>query len=665
MRIVRIAVAFIIVLPILTAAQQPADTSKPNPDSAKTDSLVPADTSFDSGLSGAEQRFADMQKRRQDFKDSEKALPRFSFYDSLLVYLATERFNRKDQIDRSFFHDAGDYFKSEPEFFVLGYQDAPMRKTVQPFGLTGDRLNIVAGGIPFTPFEHIVEPDGMTDLNDLPTALDGPVYIIPGPAGQLFGGHSSAATLITEPATADSNKPESHFIADRGYFGYAFVRGSYARAFTDGKRIDLSASSRKSDGVVYGRNDEQGHYTLNAELPLNKKFGVRTFGTLYDRNAALSIRGDAGGALLYRERFDRSFEFAFNVSDSAYTNLTELGYRHLRQGSYLDYTYRARFNNTGNGFFLSHERLSGQRAFKVKADGFFTDYDNGYEEFRRFNSSFTISTIALRKIHQLAAQVRLNYSDQFNMLPSASIVYQSEYQKYFMQLALGVSTHEPSLHQLNLSFQQKALYGTSGQEYSESGNPDLKKETELIGSVTIEPGTIDNNISINITGGKIIDAIEWSSELITGATDIRHFMPVNDDITFWTVSVKPSLRIADNVRLKTGGAYFNYDYDSLGERPYQPEYNLFSGLELHYYWAQRLVHLYAYGEVVYVGPYDGYDKTGLGKEIITNAKLSLGLKNFRFYFVFENNFDRVYESREELRKAGRFFFYGLQWHFFD
>ena len=239
------------------------------------------------------------------------------------------------------------------------------------------------------------------------------------------------------------------------------------------------------------------------------------------------------------------------------------------------------------------------------------------------------------------------------------------FDKLFIQMSIGYAQREPSQNHLYLPFQQKTLYGTNNLEYSESGNPNLKKESQIIGGLTVEPGTADNNISFIITGGKISDAIEWSSNKSSGAVSIRHFSSVNDDISFVTASARPSLRISDFLQFSAGAAWHKYEYDSLGERPYQPEYNFFTGLELHHYWKDRLVHLYAYGELVYTGPYAGYDKQGLGKELVANAKLSLGLKDFRFHFVFQNTFDNVYEARESMTIPGRFFYYGLTWNFFD
>ena len=664
----KLTFTLLLLCPALPLAQTPAptDTAKaksPNDSTILQDTLNPSWPGPDD-LSGADKRSTDIHKRLKEFQESEKPPARFSFYDSLLTYLVSERFNQRSQIMQSFFHDAGDYFKFDPGFFVVDYQSTPMRKTVQPFGLTGDRLNVISNGIPFTPFEHVVEPDGMIDLNDVPTALDGPVFIIPGPMGQLFGGGSSLATLLTVAAIADSNQPASSFMADKGFFGYAFVRGRYTRQFSNGRKIELSASSRKSDGLELGRDDEQLHYTAAIFFPIQAKFGFKLDAKMYDREGALAVRPDSGGVLLRRDRFDRSLCASFELQNDQRSARNEIGYRHLRQGSNLDNIYRGTFNNTVNGLFLTHEQMLGSKIIKAEVAVDFTEYDNS-KLFNRFNSSLALSLTRLKKIHNLTIQAKAGYSDGYDFLPSGTIIYQSDFEKLFIRLAAGYSQKEPSLHQLNLSFRQVALYGAATQEYSESGNSNLKKESQLIGSLTIEPGTIDNNLSLNVTGGKINDAIEWSSEIIGSVITVRHFAPVNDNITFVSASVRPRFRISDVVRFNAGAAWHKYDYDSLGARPYQPDYNGFTGLELHYFWKDRLVDLLAYGEIVYAGPYLGINNKQLGKELVANAKLSLGLRNFRFHFVFQNTFDNVYEARQEMTIPGRFFYYGLVWNFFD
>jgi hypothetical protein len=88
-------------------------------------------------------------------------------------------------------------------------------------------------------------------------------------------------------------------------------------------------------------------------------------------------------------------------------------------------------------------------------------------------------------------------------------------------------------------------------------------------------------------------------------------------------------------------------------------------MELHVYWPQRLLDLYAYGEVVYIGPYHGYVATVLGQDPIVNGKFSIGLKDFRFSLIFQNILGRYYRSREYVTFRERFFYYNISWNFLD
>ncbi|MFQ6008758.1 MAG: hypothetical protein ACE5K8_07395, partial [Candidatus Zixiibacteriota bacterium] len=200
--------------------------------------------------------------------DGTEHYPNFSYFDSLVTYFTSERLDQRSQVDRSFYHDAGDYFRFDPSYFILEHQVTPMRKTVQPFGLSGDRLNLIVNGHQLQPFEHIPEPDGLADLNDIPTALDNSIFIIPGPAGQLFGGRSGVATLLTLSKRPSTYSPESTLLADKGSFGYSYVRGRYSKLFTNRREIDMSIEYREADGPALDRKDDAYDYYGDFYFPL-------------------------------------------------------------------------------------------------------------------------------------------------------------------------------------------------------------------------------------------------------------------------------------------------------------------------------------------------------------------------------------------------------------
>ncbi len=661
---------FVIVLftPYFLAAQE-SDSDSSRADSLKdsivvVDSLKPGDEILDE-LTESQRKVVDMGRRLEEFKAARQLLPRLSFYDSLVAYFASERFNRRKQIDRSVYFDAGDYFKFDPSFMIWDYQTVPLRKTVQPFGLSGNRLNIFSNGYQHQPFEHIIEPDGMTDMNDIPTALDGNIYIIPGALGQFLGGRQPAATLLTTPLKTEDDQPATILLADKGWYGYDYVRGGYSRKFASGREISFFLGSRDTDGVIFGRGDNNSHYKASVYLPLSDNTAIISAGQMYERDAAFVVRPGLSTLPFTRKRFDRSFRAALEFQNDSRTSRAEIGYEHLRQGSYLDFAYKGRFNRTGHGSFFKYEKADGSKLWQLESKANILEYDNGFGQFDRFSASLFVNVVKLNESGKFGIRAGSYYSDDYNLLPSVAALYQFESDKFFMQLSASYTENEPSLHQLNLPFQQVNIYGSLGKDYSETGNPNLKKEKQLIGSIVIEPGTVNNKLTLSITGGKIFDAIEWTNWEVRADPSSADFSPVNDNLIFFSASVLPSLELSDFLKFNAGGAYIYLEDESLGKRTYSPKYNLFSGLELHYFWKSRLVNLYAYGELRYVGPYDGYDKQGLGEELVANTKFTIGLHNFSFHLVFQNHFDNQYELRENLTVPGRVFYYGLVWKFYD
>ena len=176
-------VFLIFLLPTLQAADDTDSTFTIPPqdstitDSTAVDSLVADSMAVDSiGVQGGsfEERYDEFVKSRQKHQTP------ISYFDTLMAYFASERMNRMPQVQQSYYNDAGDYFRSDPTFLILEHQLTPMRKTVQPFGLPGGRLNYLIKDMPLRPFEHMPEPDGSYDMNDFPTGADDAVYIMPG-----------------------------------------------------------------------------------------------------------------------------------------------------------------------------------------------------------------------------------------------------------------------------------------------------------------------------------------------------------------------------------------------------------------------------------------------------------------------------------------------------
>jgi len=588
---------------------------------------------------------------------------RFAFSDSLAAYFVSPRWNLREDIDRSFYHDAGDYFRSEPSFFVLEPQATPMRKTVQPYGLSGDRLGLVQYGRAVKPFEPVVEPDGLVDMNDLATALDGTVAAVPGPVAMLFGAEHSVSGLLTLPETPDSTNPRSCFLVDKGDYSYSHARGRYSKNFLDGRHIDLSIEYRKSDGVVTGQADDAYHYTGSFLVPLSDKWAVEADGRLYNRDGDYPVFSPVSAVRLERYRFDRTANVTFSRQNERRDARYFFGYRHLRQGTDFDHAYyKSNLDQTGHGLQIGREWLSGATIFQVGVDGDYLEYDSWFEKHTRLSGSAYLSLASLSRPWGLAATANVLHVEDFRFLPTITALINRESDKSFVSFSVGYSERAPHLNELYLPEQNAKMYGGASFDYSEGGNEGLLSEKMLQGSLELSLGRPDNSLSISSAGGKIWDGIDWLPRL---SDNKLTFTPGNGDITWGSVSGTGRLRLADFLRFKGGGSYRHSDYEAAEQRSYAPEYQAFSGMELHLYWRQKLIDFWAYGELVYVGPYDGLRQADLGNIAVVNVKLSFKMGNFRFHWISQNSLMQEFFPRDYWRVVNYTTYYGFTWNFFD
>jgi hypothetical protein len=661
-------VFLIFLLPTLQAADDTDSTFTIPPqdstitDSTAVDSLAADSMAVDSiGVQGGsfEERYDEFVKSRQKHQTP------ISYFDTLMAYFASERMNRMPQVQQSYYNDAGDYFRSDPTFLILEHQLTPMRKTVQPFGLPGGRLNYLIKDMPLRPFEHMPEPDGSYDMNDFPTGADDAVYIMPGATGYLFGGQEMLASAIAMPADPETSESVSGILADKGSFGYAYTRGHYSKNFDSGRQLDLSIDYRATDGLSLLNDDDAYHYWGDAYFPMGVKTALRVKGQLYNRNGHISIRQNAPGKLIPRERFDRNLTVSFEFQNDDTTTRSEIGYQHLRQGSYTTLFYRTRFNITGHGAFGVREWVRGSSMYQARIYGNQIEYDQGFNSFDRIDGGFSLGVAHTGRPGRWAARVGGRYVEDFDFLPSAAVQYMRETDRSLLSLSLGYAHLEPTLHELHKLYQEAVIYQSSELPYADEGNPDLTPEKQLVGSVTYEYGTLRNRLNLTLTGGRLFDGIQWQRGIGGALYDVILFSPVNTDIDFANATLRQTVSLGDFVKFSAGGAYHYIDFEKYDLGAYQPEYQLFSGLELHVYWVQKLMHLFAYSEIVVTGLYDGYARKDMGETAIVNTKLSFRLKDFRFHYVFQNMLSVNYESREYQTIPGRFSYYGITWTFFN
>ncbi len=626
-------------------------------DSTETDSLVLSE--MGDSLSFEEKYLEHQKKKRNN-------IPLLSVFDSLLTYFTSDLQNSRNDMDMAFYHDAGDYFRFSPSFFVNEYQATPMRKTVQPFGLGNNRLDIIQDGTQLNPFEHIPEPDGFIDINDIPTALDDEIYILSGPVGQLFGGSGSIASLVTRPNKPESFDSESTLSADKGGLAYNYVRGNYSKNYSDGRKTNALIEYHNSDGLSSSRSSDQYQYYGDFAFPLNDNYGLNFWGHLNDRNGPIVIHPDSGGSAITRDKFDRAVKLSLTRDNDDRTTGLELGYKHIRHESKLLGESSGSFNFTGHGGFLSREWVSGSKVFSFNIDGNNIEYDEGYNTFKRSNASSSLKIGWLNETWRLAISFGSDWVEEFDFLPNGTIVLLRKGDHSAFMLSAGYSERAPTMHELHLPYQRSSLYSGSASNYAEQGNLDLKSEKQTTGSMTYNYKSNSVGFGFSVTGGMVKDGIDWKNEIISDSTGVyRKFEPINNDFSFASLSFQPRLKL-NNFLTYVGGASYNYfDYDSSENKPYTPEYQISSGMELHMFWSQKLMHLFAYGEIVYVGPYNGYIQKDLGNELIANAKLSFSFGNYKMHFVFQNVLNTQFQSREYNIQPGRFFYYGFTWDFLN
>ena len=664
--VLSLSAAIALAEPVIDTTRNADTTALASTDSLLIDSASLPDSLLSDTLTAAQKaqlRFEQRFQQRQEELAEERRPNRFSYTDSLFKYFTSTRLNLRSFLDQANQHDAGDYFRSEPAYFVTDWQESPMRKTVQPYGLLGDRLDVVQGGMARHPFEHVPEPNGLIDLNDIPTGMDGDVFIMPGATGLLFGGEQAVATLVTRPPTIDDDDAHSTFLVDKGAYGYSNARARFSRSFTDGRHIDFSLGYRNADGPgFFGNDDDAYHYTADFIVPVRERLSIHAAGMLYDREGSLRV----DGVRIDRDRFDRSARIGFERASLEGTAMTGVYYRHERSSDNLARNYFAKLNHTSNGLTISRDWLAAGWFVHAAVDADHFVFDYGRDRETRTELKGKLSAASHGDGLRYGFAFGTGWSKEYKMTPFGSATAYYESDVWLLMISAGYAERAPSQKELYLPQRTGNIYALGLPTYADQGNPTLSSEKQATGSVTIEAGGKGARCRLEVTGGRIFDGIDWinSFESVNGSA-VRLFEPVNGDVDFLTAALLPQLRITDFLRLKSGASYHYTAYETMARPAYSPEYQFFAGGEVHIFWPQRLLHFYAYGELAYTGPYEGLDREELGGDPVANAKLSVQMGRFRFHFAFNNVFSRVYAQREESYFVGRYTSYGFIWDFLN
>jgi hypothetical protein len=597
-------------------------------------------------------------------KASTPRTPRLSAQDSTVKYYLSPEKSLRRFADWSWHRDIGDFLRATPSVVLFGRQLTPSRKQAYPFGLDGNRMTFQLDDFSIAPLEPNPEPDGGMAMTDLPLAPVGDIWFLTGPMAQLFGAKGSLTSLYARPWRFSDSAYHTSIHAQKGIYGYSDVRGAFAKHYTDGRDIAAALGYRDADGEFASLSDDAYNYYSDVVWPASSKLDIHGTGYLHSKRSVEQLWPVVTSQAFFRRtRFDRRLRIGVDLAGDSGKSVSSLYYIHERDGSYLDNNIKSRLNLTVNGASAAHERMVGSGLLTTSMDALYTTYDNGGEERTRFAVDTDIQYAQITSGWKKAGTIGLSHVRGFGLLPRASALLTNLDAP--LRLSTGVAYIEqvPALSDLYLPPTTGSLYISTG-DYAETGSVSLKKERQLIASASIETGS-RFTLGVNIAAGKIYDGVTWLAETEFVGDTSGSFHPANLTTAFATVDASVSARIANFLRWRGGAAWHNIKSKERDSTPYAPEYNAFTGGELHWNWTQTGTHLYAYGELMWTGPYHGYFGKILGEDLAANTKLTLEMKDFHLFFVFQNVFYKYIEQREFYPTQTRSFYYGLTWWFED
>lgn len=603
--------------------------------------------------------------RQKPQKADTLGFDKYIFYDTLTLRALPSRIDLRPDANRSFLHDAGDFLKFSPSYFIIEEHQTPQRKTAAPFNLPGDRLNLILDGESLTPREHILQPDDQTDLNDIPDLASGGVYSVEGPLGMAFGAENAVSSLILTLPRPEKGKALSGLVVDKGSWGYANTRAQFTSESQNGRRIAAAVQYRKSKGAYLLLSDSAYHQWGEISQPLGERWNLNLQGWLYRRIGILAIYPDAAFYPLNRDRRERRFHGAIEYYHSA-VSTSALEYRFQKSesrptGYFTD--YRRALKDTDNSLRLIHNHRLGAVDTRAEIVAGEEEFDDpGVNHNRRHGlAALTLSTgdsSTSLLLYSSAAKV-----EGFDPLPSAMLSYQRNRERSYLRISAGYAGKFPRQMLLYFTSRAEKLLDLNTFDYYEAGNPELKPEKQLAGNVTFGLGRKNNDLSLSVTGGKILDGIDWlrRTDTLTGP----FYRPQNHDIDFVSASLVKAISYRDNIFWKGGGSYRHLTIADDDLPAYMPEYQFFSALELSYQFRKPPIRLYGYIEGQYYGSYHGVRGAQLGQDPIINIKFSFSIKSFRFYYIFQNIKGTEYALREDAVIPTWYDYFGFSWNFLD
>jgi len=591
----------------------------------------------------------------------------YNLDDTLGLWVLNNRINYRDDIDRSFFIDAGDFVRFNPSNLLLKNEITPLRSTLSPFNLPGDRINVVYNGRSLNPLEHLVEPDNKINFNDVLTNPVGDIYNIDGPAGMILGGSNATSSMILQPHRPDTVRAESKMLIHSGTFGYANTHGRFGYYDETGKAIYLAAEYRIADGTFYPRQEDSYHQWAEIVYPIKENLRFNWSGRMYRQEGNWPIRPAENDVFLNLFRRDRDFTFAFEMAHSD-TRRSLLEYRFQQSKSKIyrfTTTYFRAISVHEHSGLLVHDLDWGKYKISLKGRATWEKFEDAGTEYYRRHGFVSASIMRGDSLSSLVLYLKANKFEFIDPAPTASITYTQNRKNLFISASIGYHTKFPRLYEQYLPLTiNRVASPDPGFDYYEKGNPLLDNEKQIIGNLTFGLLPTGRDFLVSLTGGKILDGIDWN-HFDTLDLSLAAMRPNNRDIDFFTATARQRIKWGTFLTWMGGASYHYMKFEEEDNPPYSPDFQIFSNGRLYYYFKPFDIHLYAYGEATYHDPYIGVKGDELGGEIIFNAKIMFRIKKFRMYYVFNDLPDFQYRLREDYRILGRYNFFGLEWNFLD
>ncbi|MCH7877694.1 MAG: hypothetical protein IH914_00060 [candidate division Zixibacteria bacterium] len=604
--------------------------------------------------------------------DADKKLPpiepfRFNMLAASLL-LRSEQ-SARPQIDRAFYHDAGDFLRADRSFFTVDYQSTPIRHTVSPFGLAGPRTSVIFDGRNLLALEHLPEQDGLMDFNDAPTASVSDVYSITGPQAAFLGGNSGVAGVWMQKLRASGHLAESRLEVQKGTFGYAYTKGILTEKLDNGFAYTAALGYRKADFFALLSRDDAYHQFWELEAPLDRHWRLTNSLRLYRRIADYLYRSITARQDFSRRRRDRDFVSRLEHTPNDKSTFA-FEFRHQRSESTLEdvNVYKLHTNQAKNTFSMTRDQRFDNSMISVSAS--VTRSTLELEPVKNSRNEWAFSFKALLYHTDEDSNVRpglygeagLAGSGGFSALPRVNAGWTERKGALGIDVAVGVTPVFPRQYELDLRFESPVALG-GDDDIDQRGSPDLQPERQYTAAAKLSLGSGASNISLSATGGFIVDGINWRSfaKFPVG----REFRPINEDVRFGGLTAASNLELTDWLHWVGSGSLYSISYESTDAPAYTPKYNMFSGMTLDIYLPFLDLYLSGYGELALTGPYTGLDSFLLGEDPVASTRISARIKSFRFHYVFENSFNRIYEAREQFLIPGRYSWYWITWDFLD